>query len=657
MHWSSRLLVLAALGALLAAGNAKATAGSTAPDGKAAPLTIEPTLTWNTFLGGSGYGDSRDFAGDWNSGIAVDASVSSVFTNPGLGGDWGSGIAMDASGNVYVTGNSYYTWGDPIRPMSYNRAAFVAKLDSDGTLLWNTFLGSGYGGEAITVDTSGNVYVTGNSGLDDTFVAKLDADGALLWNTFLGGNGSDYGNGIAVDASGNVYVTGASDAAWGDPLRPWVGEYDAFVAKLDTDGALLWNTFLGGIGSDDGNVISGDSGNAIAVDATGNLYVTGNSSSTWGVPIRKFKDDAAFVAKLDSDGALLWNTFLGAKDTSAYGYGIAVDANGSVFVTGSSWGAWGVPIQAYAGNYDAFVANLDTNGTLLWNSFLGAGWPDEYNQGNDQGYGIAVDASGNLYVTGSSDLTWGDPIRPISGQDAFVACIPYDIAWPTLTITASDPTATEAGTPPGQFTVTRTGSTAAALMAYFAIGGTAIPGSDYVPRTGSVTIGAGSSTATIKVKPLNDTEKERRETVVATLSAGSGYKLGNPASATVTIDSDDMPPKVRFSLAASSGAESTTPAVINVILSKASSRTVTVKYATSDGRATAVGDYAATSGILTFDPGVKSQSINVAVTDDTVVEANENFTVTLKAPVNARLGTPSRHVYSIKNDDVAPSRR
>ena len=122
-----------------------------------------------------------------------------------------------------------------------------------------------------------------------------------------------------------------------------------------------------------------------------------------------------------------------------------------------------------------------------------------------------------------------------------------------------------------------------------------------------------------------------------------GATLGSPSSATVTITDDDPTPAVQFSAASSSGSEATTPASITVTLSAASGQTVTVSYATANGTAAAGSDYTATSGTLTFSPGVTSQTISVLIINDTTVEDNETFTVTLSGPVNATLGaTDSR---------------
>jgi hypothetical protein len=356
------------------------------------PLSIDPTLTWNTFLGGSSY-------------------------------DWGNAIAVDGSGNVYVAGNSWAAWGTPVRAYSGGSSpidTFVAKLDSGGALQWNTFLGSSGndGGRAIAADGSGNLYVTGDSntswgtpvhaytGGNDAFVAKLNSsDGALQWNTFLGGNGNDWGFGITL-GGGNLYMTGGSTASWGAPVRAYTRGYDAFAAELDASGALQWNSFLGGNGDEQGN--------AITMDGSGNLYVVGSSTANWGAPMHPYAGASdAFAVKLNSGGALQWNTFLGGSGDD-YGNAIA-QGGGNLYVTGGSTASWGAPVRAYTGSTDAFAAKLDASGALQWNTFLG-------NSGYDEGFAIAVDGGGSPYVAGTSDNSWGTPMRAYSGGiDTFIA--------------------------------------------------------------------------------------------------------------------------------------------------------------------------------------------------------------------------------------------
>jgi len=360
------------------------------------PVATAPEFSWNPFLGGSGP-------------------------------DMGLGIAMDGDGSIYISGYSGATWGSPVREFSGSSDAFVAKLDRGSNLIWNTFLGgtndnSGDSGHAIAVDIHGNVYVTGQSlatwgspvrefsGSGDAFVAKLDSSGNLIWHTFLGGSGLDDVWDIAVTAIGNVYLAGESHATWGSPVQAYyneTGDVDGFAAMLNSSGNLVWNTFLGGGGD--------DYGWGIAADGSGNVYINGESSATWGSPVRAYTgDNDAFIAKIDSSGSLIWNTFLGANGWDR-GYGLAVDSENNVFLTGRSYATWGSPVQAYTSNNDAFVAKLDNSGSLIWNTFLGE-------NGYDQGRDVAVDGNGNVYIGGVSGNTWGAPVRAYTSyNDAFVA--------------------------------------------------------------------------------------------------------------------------------------------------------------------------------------------------------------------------------------------
>ena len=223
----------------------------------------------------------------------------------------------------------------------------------------------------------------------------------------------DYSRSLALDGSGNIYIAGESEATWGTPINPYAGGGgDTFVAKFNSNGALLWNTFMG-------SAISYDYGKSIAVDDSGNVYVAGSSWSTWGTPVNSFagKTDA-FAAKLDSSGALLWNTFMGSWNYDN-GNSIAVDGSGNVYLAGQS-DAWGTPVNPHAGSTDAFAAKLDSNGALSWNTFMGSA-------SDDYGNSLAVDSSANVYVAGQSYATWGKPVNPNSGGiDVFVAKIGPD---------------------------------------------------------------------------------------------------------------------------------------------------------------------------------------------------------------------------------------
>jgi hypothetical protein len=333
-------------------------------------------------------------------------------------------IAVDSSGNAYVCG------GDT-----------VAKIKADGSaIVYSTAIGEA-SCNGIAVDASGSAYVTGytnstsfptvspfqdtyGGGAHDAFVAKLDAAGsALVYSTYLGGSGSDWGYGIAVDSSGNAYVTGFTDSAnfpTASPLQAtFGGQQDAFVGKLNAAGsALVYSTYLGG-----GSL---DYGHGIAVDSSGNAYVTGwtysvNFPTASPLQATNGGGNDAFVSKLNPAGsALVYSTYLGGSG-SDWGYGIAVNSSGNAYVTGETSGGFPTvnPLQAGAGG-DAFVSKLNAAGSaLVYSTCLGG-------SGTDYGNGIAVDSSGNAYVTGrtsSTDFPTANPVQATNGggYDAFVA--------------------------------------------------------------------------------------------------------------------------------------------------------------------------------------------------------------------------------------------
>ena len=373
-------------------------------DAYVAKVNRHGELQWNTFLGGSGY-------------------------------DHGFGIAVDNDGNVYVTGWSDGSWGTPVRPHQGYDDAFACQLNSNGELQWLTFLGSGGDGSGSGADygyviragANGGVYVGGESdytwqgtsapvrphtaGNYDGFVAGLNASGVLQWNTFLGAAGGDNVQDIALDGSSNLYVAGTSPASWqgtSAPTRTHSGGYDGFAAMLNSSGALQWNTFLGGAGS--------DSAHGIARNGDGNLLLAGSSSATWqgdSAPVLSYSFGLdAFAAMLDSSGALQWNTFLGG-DSSDQGYDAVADGTGNWYVAGYSEGTWDTTLKEFQGGYDAFAVKLNPGGTLQWSTFIGG-------SSYDFGYAIAADYAGNTCIVGKSMAEWGLPIRAYSaGYDAF----------------------------------------------------------------------------------------------------------------------------------------------------------------------------------------------------------------------------------------------
>ncbi|PYT97430.1 MAG: hypothetical protein DMG38_19595 [Acidobacteria bacterium] len=458
---------------------------------KTKPLIIDPILVYSSYVGGSG--------ADWGNSIAVDSSGNAYVTgamhstdfptvnalqpasgggyedvfvvkiNPAgnalvystyLGGsydDAASGMSVDSSGSAYVTGTTDSPDFPTANAVQAHLAstvgpnAFVAKFSPDGSaLVYSTYLGgsSNDHGNAITVDTSGNAYVTGlTQSLDfpttagafqticgcnsDAFVTKFSADGTrLAYSTYLGGGAEDQGNSVAVDLSGSAYITGAtlsSDFPTTNGAFESTSTGGAFVTKVNAAGtALVYSTYLGN---------GGDQGYGIAVDSSANAYVTGqtiltNFPTTNGAFQSTFGGYYdAFVTKLNAAGSdPVYSTYLGGSDYD-FGYGIAVDSFGNAYVVGTTSSGDFPSKQSFkscagAAGPDVFVSNLNARGNaLLYSTCLGG--TDE-----NQGRSIAVDSFGEAYITGftfAGDFPLVNPFGTGHGgepdSDAFVAKI------------------------------------------------------------------------------------------------------------------------------------------------------------------------------------------------------------------------------------------
>ncbi|HEV2378875.1 MAG TPA: SBBP repeat-containing protein [Terriglobia bacterium] len=406
---------------------------------KTRPLVIDPTLTYSTYLGGTG----ADTAG---------------------------GIAVDGSGDVYITGATASA-NFPVSSAPLQKAndgghdVFVSEISSDGTtLVFSTYIG-GSGddyGAAIALDSTGAAYVTGNtdsanfpvtsnvkqtanSGKIDAFITKLSPGGATLaYSTYLGGKQNDYGTAIAVDSKGDVYVAGYTDSI-DFPLTKsnfqgsLLGATNAFFTELNATGGApaLYSTYFGGAGTD---MASG-----IALDASVKAYIVGSSTSlnlpTGGTTAYQKANAGAsdaFVAEFDSTqsgaSSLLFATYLGGSGNDNAN-AIALDASENIYVTGSTASSnfpvsTGVLQAALKGSSDVFVTKFNPGAaTLSYSTYLGGTGPDS-------AAAIAIDADGNALLTGntqSSNFPTQGPLQAtcatttaVTCNDAFVASLSSD---------------------------------------------------------------------------------------------------------------------------------------------------------------------------------------------------------------------------------------
>jgi hypothetical protein len=237
------------------------------------------------------------------------------------------------------------------------------------------------------------------------------SEGNYLWHTFFGSSGDDEGFAIATDADGGVYITGWSAASWDGPqgqlpLHAYSGSYELFVLKLDAAGTYQWHTFYGSESVDDAL--------GIATYESG-VYLTGGSYSSWNgpqgqVPLHAHSSGRDFtIIKLDTSGEYQWHTFFGpCSDNFGGGWGIALDNNDDIYVTGSSKVGWDgpqgqMPLHAHTGLDDLTVIKLDTSGAYQWHTFYGS-------PAIDCASAIAVDSSNGIYISGWSTNSWTGPL-------------------------------------------------------------------------------------------------------------------------------------------------------------------------------------------------------------------------------------------------------
>src|SRR5215208_3586212 len=343
--------------------------------------------------------------------------------------DAGTSLAVDVNGNAYVTGNFSGTVDFNPGAGVYNLTStgeadiYISKLNTNGSLLWAKRIGGvlSESGHDVAVDGDGNVYSIGifygtvdfdpgagaynlsSAGSSDVFISKLDANGNFVWAKNVGGTSNDYGNGLVADGTGNIYISGYfSDVADFDPSAgeydlTSVGSDDIFISKFDGNGSLVWAKSMGGT--------SNDSGNALVVDESGNVYTIGTFWGTVdfdpGAGIYNLSSGGnldIFISELNNNGQFVWAKKMGGTASDS-GADIAIDGAGSVYSTGSFNGTAdfdpGASVYNLTSNgyWDFFISKFDNDGNLICVKSMGG-------EMSDDSYGIAVDTSGNIYTTG-----------------------------------------------------------------------------------------------------------------------------------------------------------------------------------------------------------------------------------------------------------------
>ncbi|MUG97974.1 hypothetical protein F7734_38970 [Scytonema sp. UIC 10036] len=386
-------------------------------------LSIESDRTWIQQLGTEGddscYNVATDNVGNvyitgytngelggTNAG-GVDAWVAKYDSNGtllwtrqmGTGGDEIScGVATDSAGNVYIAGEGNISGNTGFE----GTGAWLAKYDTFGNSVWTKQLTSGvFAVSSVATDHLDNVYISGGiltSDFEDinAWVAKYNSSGNFIWDAQEGYSGGlDYSNDLTVDGVGNVYITGRTDASLREGIA---GNFNAWVAKYDSNGFNKWRTELGTDAYDDSF--------GIATDSAGNVYITGETEGALGGT--NVGEVDAWVAKYDSSGTLRWTKQLGTSGLDV-SYDIATDSIGNFYITGVTDGALG---ETNAGEVDAWIAKYDSNGNQM--SILQLGTSND-----DISKNIAIDSANNVYIAGA---TWAALEGTNAGEiDAWVA--------------------------------------------------------------------------------------------------------------------------------------------------------------------------------------------------------------------------------------------
>jgi len=289
------------------------------------------------------------------------------------GGDTeGNGISVDGSGNSYITGFTNVAISGQTKPGG-GQDYFIAKYNSSGVLQWTRLVGAGGDTEAtgISVDSGGNSYITGFTSVSISgqtligtygyFVAKYDTSGALLWTVLVGAIGGNInGLGISVDSSGNSYITGTTNVALPGQIKQ--GNKDYFIVKYNSSGVLQWTRQVGASGGT-------SLGWGVSVDASGNSYIAGDTNvALSGQALIGIQD--YFIAKYDISGTLQWTREVGVSGWQVHAAGISADTNGNSFITGYT--PVGISGQTLIGIQDYYIARYNNSGTLQVTREFGA---------------------------------------------------------------------------------------------------------------------------------------------------------------------------------------------------------------------------------------------------------------------------------------------
>ena len=425
-------------------------------------LTIDPDVLWTTYFGGTGYDEVTSSCVDEEGNIYI-TGFTSATTNIATGGyqvsygggnydsylakfnvdgqrlwctyfggtqsDFGNGVSIDENGNLILIGttssqsniavggaNTTYGGG------AYD--AFVAKFTPAGQLEWSSYLGGNNEDEGISVTfsedgsivallntKSANIVTTGEyqgaygGGISDMLLSSFDAEGVALWSTYVGNSGEEIAGSIMYSEDGYLLLSASTSSATGLAIGGAQttyggGDHDGLVMLLESNGSIVWSSYIGGAGD--------DLGHSATFNDFNKIYVSGSTSSVSGIATMSADQNTngggafdAFITQFNMVGQKNWGTYMGGEGQDK-GFGLAVDELSNVYlggITSSESNIYEGGFQeSNAGGIDLFFAFYDSLGVKQWSSYLGGA-------GDDQMRSMSADENSKVVFTGITAST------------------------------------------------------------------------------------------------------------------------------------------------------------------------------------------------------------------------------------------------------------
>jgi hypothetical protein len=563
-------------------------------------------------------------------------------------------VAVDGAGNAYVAGVPS-TNPPLVSPARTEKGdGFAAKINAAGSgLVYSTYVAGEV--NALAIDSEGNAFVAGMQRLGviptnplppDAFVTKLNSSGtSFIYYKQFGGSHIDYATAVGVDDGGSAYIAGiasSDDFPTVNAIQPFVGPEDVFLTKVTpTADSLSYSTTLGGIG---------DSRPSIAVDSSGNAYVTQAPIGLDGIDV---SHSGVSVAKISDPGPVGQVQFSSSSTTvseSAGSVGLVVTRTGdaslaaSVGYSTASGGGHG------NGTAQTDVDFVNTPGRLSWAA------------GDATTRTITIPITDDDLSEGAEDfvVALGNPrgINLTDAHFAFVVIAANDQGAGTVKFSSASYSSPENAVAVVVSALRTGGSTGSVSSNYTTSDGSASAGTDYSLSSGTVTWEDGDvSPKPLSVTIVNDSASEDSETFAIALSAPTnGATLGAPATATISIaDDDEDPGTLQFSGASYSLAEGAGSVTISVSRTGGAGGTASVDFATSSRAAIAASDYTAIGGTLSWADGDSTpKSFAIPIVNDTSDEPDESFVVLISNVQGAAIGLPDMATVTIQDDDTQP---